>query len=99
MELGVHQKKHCLCKMQNTYAAFILTTKTISINKTRSRSKKTLYFCLLMWNPKIYTTAKHSKKSIHRITQLQRLEHKPRNLIMAQRQEIKYTMILKEHHP
>src|SRR5688500_17006321 len=29
MESGAHQKQHCLRKKQNTYAIFILTTKTV----------------------------------------------------------------------
>src|SRR5688500_15691759 len=97
MELGVHQKSHCLREKQNSYTAYILTTKNVSINKTRNRSKKMLYFCLLMWSPKINTTSKHSMKSTLQTTQLQRLKHKPRNLILVQGQKTRYIMTMKEH--
>src|SRR5688500_5963957 len=59
--------------MQNTYAVFILTTKKDSTNKTKNKSKKMLYICLLLWNPKMSTTSMLLKTLILKTTQLQSL--------------------------
>src|SRR5688572_29798450 len=83
--------------MHNTCVAFILTTKTVSTNKTRNKSKKMLYICLLMWNPKMSTTTMHSKKSIPKTIQLQGLRQKIKDLTIVQGQESSHIMKMREH--
>src|SRR6476661_3839987 len=96
MESEVHQMTHFLKKMQNTYAASILTTNIDSISKINNRSKRMLCFCLLLRKTETPTIVMLSKKSTLWTIQLQKSKQKLEETKTMHYQEVINIMMMKE---